>query len=150
MPENRSLIFFVGALITSTLGVILLLATDLGGFDGSNYYLGVYVFGGIGAFSGVYGVPILLTAFLLIYCLIISILVLKFPEKIPDKKFIKFGLYTALGAFILTIINGIAFAIVATDEEWWWWFGAGFYGGLIGALLTAVFYYMGEKEVVLS
>jgi hypothetical protein len=149
MSENRSLTFFVGALITSALGGILLLATDLGGFNGSNYYLGVYLWGGIGAFSGVYGIPILITALLLIYCTIISILVLKFPEKIPDKKYIHYGLYAAIAALILTIINGIIFAAVAEGEEWWWWFDAGFYGGAIGGLLTALFYYMGEKEVVL-
>ena len=149
MSENRSQIFFVGALITSTVGWILLLATPLGGFNGSNYYLGVYLWGGIGAFSGVYGIPMLLTAILLIYCMAISSLVLKFPEKIPDKKFIKFGLYAAVVALILTIIAGAIFAGIATDEDWWWWFDAGFYGGVIGGLLTAVFYYMGEKEVVL-
>ena len=149
MSENRSLTYFVGALIVSAVGAILLLATDLAGFDGSNYYLGVYIWGGIGSFSGVYGIPILLTAILLLYSMIISILVLKFPEKIPDKKYIRYGLYAAIAAFILTIINGIIFAVVATDEEWWWWFDAGFYGGIIGGLLTAIFYYMGEKEVVL-
>ena len=149
MSENRSLTFFVGALITSAVGWILLLATPLGGFNGSNYYLGVYLWGGIGAFSGVYGIPILLTAILLIYCMAIAVLVLKFPEKIPDKKFIKFGLYAAVAALILTIISGAIFGGVATDEDWWWWFDAGFYGGVIGGLLTAVFFYMGEKEVVL-
>jgi hypothetical protein len=149
MSENRSSTFFVGALITSAVGAILLLATDLGGFNGSNYYLGVYLWGGVGSFSGVYGIPILITAILLLYSMAISILVLKFPEKIPDRKYIKYGLYAAAAAFILTIINGAIFAIVATDEDWWWWFDAGFYGGIIGGLLTAVFYYMGEKEVVL-
>jgi hypothetical protein len=149
MSENRTLPYFVGALITSALGAILLLATNFGGFDGSNYYLGVYVWGGIGAYSGVYGLPILLTAILLLYCLIISILVLRFPEKIPDKKFIKYGLYAAVLAFILSIINGIAFAVVAESEEWWWWFDAGFYGGVIGGLLTAILFYMGEKVVEL-
>ncbi|MHA2283213.1 MAG: hypothetical protein ACXAC5_20415 [Promethearchaeota archaeon] len=149
MSENRSLTFFVGALIASAAGGILLLATDLGGFNGSNYYLGVYIWGGVGSFTLGYGLPILATALLLIYCLAISILVLKFPEKIPDRKFIKFGFYAALAAFILTIINGIIFAAVATYEDWWWWFDAGFYGGIIGALLTAVFFYLGEKEVVL-
>ncbi len=149
MSENRSVTFFVGALITSAVGAILLLATDFGGFNGSNYYLGVYMWGGVGAFSGVSGVPIIITAFLLLYSMIISILVLKFPEKIPDKKYVKYGLYSAVGAFILSIIGGIIFAAIATDEEWWWWFDAGFYGGIIGSLLTAIFYYMGEKEVVL-
>ncbi|MFW9970909.1 MAG: hypothetical protein ACFFDF_11990, partial [Candidatus Odinarchaeota archaeon] len=95
MSENRTLPYFVGALITSAVGWILLFATDFGGFNGSNYYLGVYLYGGLDAWS-IYGIPILLTAFLLIYCTVISILVLRFPEKIPDKKFIHYGFYIAL------------------------------------------------------
>ena len=149
MSENKTLPFFVGALITSGLGGILLLATNFGGFDGSNYYLGVYVWGGIGAFSGIYGLPILLTAMCLIYCLIISILVLRFPEKIPSKMFIRGGFFASIAAFVLSIVNGIAFAIVAESEGWWWWFDAGFYGGIIGGLLTAIFFYLGEKVVEL-
>ncbi|MFX1328540.1 MAG: hypothetical protein ACFE91_10455 [Promethearchaeota archaeon] len=149
MSENQTLPFFVGALITSALGWILLLATNFGGFDGSNYYLGVYVYGGIGAWSGVYGLPILLTAFLLLYCTIMSILILRFPDKIPDKKYIHYGFYLSVIAFILSIINGIVFAAVAESEEWWWWFDAGFYAGVIGGLLTAILFYLGEKTVKL-
>ncbi|MFX1463560.1 MAG: hypothetical protein ACFFBF_11035 [Promethearchaeota archaeon] len=149
MSENQTLPYFVGALITSALGWILLLATNFGGFDGSNYYLGVYVYGGIGAWSGVYGLPILLTAFLLLYCTIMSILVLRFPDKIPDKRFIHYGIYLSAVAFILSIINGIVFAAVAESEEWWWWFDAGFYAGVIGGLLTAILFYLGEKTVKL-
>ena len=149
MSENRSITFFVGALITSTVGAILLLATNFAGFDGSNYYLGVLFYGGIGAFGGAYGILIIIPAILLLYCMGISILVLKFPEKIPDKKFIKYGLYAAVAALILIIIGGGVFAGIATEEDWWWWFDAGFYGGVIGGLLTAIFYFMGEREVVL-
>jgi len=64
MSENRSQTFFVGALITSAVGAILLLATNFAGFDGSNYYLGVYLWGGIGAFGGAYDAAI--AAFILI------------------------------------------------------------------------------------
>ncbi|MHA1885399.1 MAG: hypothetical protein ACXADU_19560 [Promethearchaeota archaeon] len=149
MSENKTLPYFVGALITSAIGGILLLATDFGGFDGSNYYLGVYLWGGIGSFSGLYGIPILITALLLIYCTAISILVLRFPERIPDRKFIKFGFFASLGALTLSIINAIVFAGIATWEDWWWWFDAGFYGGLIGSILTGIFFYLGEKVVEL-
>ena len=147
MSENQASTYFVGALITSAIGWILLLATDFGGFNGSNYYLGVYMWGGIGAFSGVYGVPILLTAFLLLYCTVISILILRFPERIPDKKYVRFGLYFAVISFVLSIIGGIIFAAVAESEDWWWWFDAGFYAGAIGGLLTSILFYLGEKSV---
>lgn len=140
--------YFVGALITSAVAWILLLATPFAGFDGSNYYLGVLFIGNIYAWS-LPGIPILINAFLLLYCTIISVLVLRFPEKIPDRKFVKYGLYTAVGGFILSIINGIVFAAVAWEEDWWWWFDAGFYGGVIGGLLTAILFYLGEKTVEL-
>jgi hypothetical protein len=148
MVENQTLPYFVGALITSALGWILLLATDFGGFDGSNYYLGVYLYGGLDAWS-IYGIPILLSAFPLIYCTIISILVLRFPERIPDKKFVHYGFYLALVTVILSIINAIIFGSVAESEDWWWWFDAGFYAGIIGGALTAVLFYLGEKTVEL-
>ena len=141
--------YFVGALITSAVGWILLLALDFGGFDGSNYYLGVYVYGGIGAFSGVYGVPIIISAILLLYCMLISLLILRAPDKIPDRKFIRYGFFAAVLEFILSLIGGIVFAIIAEDEEWWWWFDGGFYGGIIGGLLTAILFYLGEKTVEL-
>ena len=141
--------YFVGALITSAVGMILLFATNFAGFNGSNYYLGVYVWGGVGAFSGVSGVPIIIAAFLLLYCMIISLLILKAPDKIPDKKFVRYGFFAAVSEFILSIIGGIIFAAIAWEEDWWWWFDAGFYGGVIGGLLTAVLFYLGEKTVEL-
>ena len=147
MSDDRTVPYFVGALITSAIGWILLLATDFGGFDGSNYYLGVYVYGGIGAFSGVYGIPIIISFILLIYCTMISILILKAPDKIPNRKYVRYGFFAAVLEFILSIIGGIVFAAVAEGEEWWWWFDAGFYGGVIGGLLTAILFYFGEKIV---
>ncbi len=141
--------YFVGALITSAIGAILLLATKFGGFDGSNYYLGVTVIGGIASWSGLYGVPIIIMGILLLYCMMISLLILRAPDKIPDRKFVKYGFFAAVLEFILSIIGGIAFAINAEYEEFWWWFDAGFYGGVIGGLLTAILFYLGEKTVEL-
>ncbi|KKN33200.1 hypothetical protein LCGC14_0805950 [marine sediment metagenome] len=148
MAEDQTVPYFIGALITSAISWILLLATPFSGFNGSNYYLGVYVYGAVWAWSLV-GVPILINAILLIYCTLISVLILRFPDKIPDRKYVKYGVFISVGAFILTIINGIVFAAVAWEEDWWWWFGAGFYGGVIGGLLTAILFYLGEKTVEL-
>ncbi len=141
--------YFMGALITSVIGAILILATRFSGFDGSNYYLGVYIYGGIGSWSGLYGVPIIISGILLLYCTMISLLILRAPDKIPDKKFVKYGFFAAAFEFVLSIIGGIVFAVVAYEEDWWWWFDAGFYGGVIGGLLTAILFYLGEKTVEL-
>ncbi len=141
--------FFMGALITSAIGGILLLALDFGGWNGSNYYLGVYIWGSIGAWNGVLSIPIVISGLLLLYCMGISILVLRFPEKIPDKKYIKYGLYASILVFILCLIGGIVFAVELTIEDAWWWFDAGFYGGIIGSLLTAIFFFFGLKELEL-
>ena len=141
--------FFIGALITSAIGGILLLALDFGWWDGSNYYLGVYIYGGIGAWNGVISLPIIISGFLLLYCMGISILVLRFPEKIPDKKYVKYGLYASTLVFILSVIGGIIFAVDMTIEEAWWGFDAGFYGGIIGSLLTAILYFLGLKNLEL-
>jgi len=149
--NNEIKIYFVGTLITSAIGGILLLALDFGGWDGSNYYLGVYITGGIDAWtSGVYGVPIILCGFFLLYCTIISILVLGFPERIPDNNFIRLGFYLSFIVFVISIIGGIVFAVELESEDAWWWFEAGFYGGSIGGLLTTILFYLGLKDMGLD
>lgn len=100
MSQDRKLIFFVGVFITSVIGGILLLVAPFGGFDASNYYLGVYIYGGIGAFLGAYGILIFISAILLLYCFIMSVLFMKFPEKISDEKYIKFGFLICIIYFI--------------------------------------------------
>lgn len=145
--EVPTSIFFMGALITSAIGGILLLALDFGGWNGSNYYLGVYIFGGIDAWNSIYSIPIVISGFLLLYCMGISILVLRFPDKIPDKKYVKYGLYMSTLVFVLSLIGGIVFAVAMELEDVWWWFDAGFYGGIIGGFLTAILYYLGLKNL---
>ena len=153
MSEKRNEIpasmFFVGALITSAIGGILLLALDFGGWNGSNYYLGVLIWGGIDSWNSIYSIPIAISGFLLLYCMGISILTLRFLEKIPDKKYVKYGLYASTLVFILSIIGGIVFAVEMEIEDVWWWFDAGFYGGIIGSFLTAIFYFLGLKNLEL-
>ena len=141
--------FFAAAFLTSLIGAALLLIFDFGWFNASNYYLGVYIWGGIGAWNGLISLPIIISAFLLLYCMGISLLVLKFPEKIPDKKYVTYGLYASVIVFILSIIGAIVFAVEMTAEDAWWNYDAGFYGGIIGSLLTAILYFLGLKNLEL-
>jgi hypothetical protein len=149
--RSENIIFFVGSLITSAIGGILLLATDFGTFDGSNYYLGVYIYGGIDAWtSGLYGVPIILCGSFLLFCTVISFLLLRLPEKIPDNNYIRLGFYLSFVVFTISIIGGIVFAVEMESEDAWWWFEAGFYGGSIGGLLTSILFYLGIKDLGLD
>ena len=141
--------FFSVAILTSAVGGVLLLAFDFGWFNASNYYLGVYIWGGIGAWNGLISLPILISAFLLLYCMGISILVVKSPEKIPDKKYVTYGFYASILVFILSIIGGIVFAVEMTIDDAWWNFDAGFYGGIIGSFLTAILFFLGLKNLEL-
>ena len=140
-------IFFMGALIFSAIGGILLLAFDFGGWNGSNYYLGVYIWGGINAWNSIFSIPILISGLMLLYCAAISVLVLWFPDKIPDKKMIQFGFYFAAIVVTLSVIGGVIFAVDMEIEDVWWWFDAGFYGGLIGSIFTTVLYFFGLRTL---
>ena len=142
-------IFFMGALIFSAAGGILLLAFDFGGWNGSNYYLGVYIWGGIDAWNSIFSIPILISGFLLLYCAAVSVLVLWFPDKIPDKKMVQFGFYAAAVVVTLSVIGGIIFAVDMELEDVWWWFDAGFYGGIIGSIFTTVLYFLGLRNLEL-
>ena len=146
---SQQTIFFMGALIFSAVGGILLLAFDFGGWNGSNYYLGVYIWGGIDAWNSIFSIPIAISGFLLLYCAAVSVLVLWFPEKIPDKKMVQFGFYAAALVFTLSLIGGIIFGVDMEIEDVWWWFDAGFYGGIIGSAFTAVLYFLGLKNLEL-
>lgn len=139
-------VYFVGALITSAVGGILLLALDFGGWNGSNYYLGVYIFGGIDAWNSIYSIPIAISGFLLLYCTFISIQVLRSPEKKQDIKYLNYAFYASLLVLILSILGGLIFAISLELDDVWWWFDAGFYGGTIGSLLTTILLFLGIKN----
>jgi len=141
--------FFTIAFLISLIGAALLLIFDFGWFNASNYYLGVYIWGGIGAWNGLISLPILISAFFLLYCMGISLLVLKSPEKIPDKKYVTYGLYASVIVFILTIIGAIVFAVEMTLEDAWWNYDAGFYGAIIGSSVTAICFYFGLKKLEL-
>jgi hypothetical protein len=143
---NNLPIYFVGALITSAVGGILLLALDFGGWNGSNYYLGVYIYGGIDAWNSVYSIPIAISGFLLLYCTFISIQVLRSPEKKQDIKYLNYAFYATFLVLILSILEGLIFGITLELDDAWWWFDAGFYGGIIGSLLTAILLYLGIKN----
>ncbi|MFX1298300.1 MAG: hypothetical protein ACFFD2_26030 [Promethearchaeota archaeon] len=135
MEKNELLIFFVGTLITSAVGFILVLATDFGGFWAGYYgYVGFYVLLEAGsAFALIFLPEIIIFGF----CIYLSTRVLMNLEATPSEIQVKYGFYLSLVVVIMNIIGAIVFIIELADTNWW--FDAGFYGGLIGALLTMLF-----------
>ena len=136
MSEEKNVqIFFVGALITSVVGAILLFADDFAGWlEGSNDY---YVH--IGAqFAGPAPFFIILMAVALLLTGVYSVWSLKDPSAIAENQ-LKLVLFINIGvcavSALLAVILAIWFESFATD----WWLGGSFYGSLIGGILTTLF-----------
>lgn len=140
MEKQEKTVLYGLSLIVSLVGAILLLATDFSGFWNGVYY--GYIDLESDAVSG-----LVITSLFLFYCAIVNLLFIINPDKRPDERFVKLARLLSLLAFIICTIGGIAFAIaMGIDDVWEWWFGAGFYGGIIGSLLTFIFMYIAEKK----
>jgi hypothetical protein len=128
------------ALIFSATGAILLLVTPWAywsyRFEGGGYIY--YGSGTVTVLSGVEGPFIALAALLLLLCAIISLLTL-IPGTIKNRTPMVISLISAFVVLIMIIIGVILTVVIMDAEGLYWSFGAGFYGGLFGALLTIFF-----------
>ena len=146
MSNNQTQGFYVGSLITSVVGAVLLLLTDFAGWDGSNYYLGLSIEGSVGVsfeepLSFILFLPPLV---LLLFCAYVSVLGLQ--GNIQTKQ-ITMGFYSAIGAMVYVIAGGLIFLVaILEDEPEYWWFDAGFFGGVIGSALTVLLFYYVLKQ----
>ena len=146
MTNNNNLTYFIGSLIFSLIGGILLLVMDFGGWYAYNYYAGVRSWGYIGLNDLPSGLIFIIPAFFLFYCTWISLKALKNTNIIPNKNSIRLGFLLSLMVFLLALIGGIIFILTlgnVTD----WWFDGGFYGGLIGGLFTSIFLFFILKNI---
>jgi hypothetical protein len=146
MARDNEQIFYLGALIFSVVGAILLFATPFAGFNGSNYYLGVYIWGGIGANTTGYGAIFILMGVMLLVCFIIALVALWDADKIPFERYRELCFLLTFAVFIMSIIGLIAFGVEMDNMDYWWWPDAGFYGGAIGGLISALFFFMVYRE----
>ena len=145
MDSNPASPLFVGSLITSVVGAVLLLATDFAGWFSS--------YGGGGIRVQEYGSIHLLTVFFpliavlsatLIYCAYVSFKALSNPDDPPDTVAIDRAYKGSVAVFATVIVGALVFSIIMLiDEPDDWWLDSGFYGGMIGALLTAVLLRLG-------
>lgn len=146
MSNNQNLSFYVGSLIFSLIGGILLLATDFAGWYAYNYYAGVRIWSYVGFNELPSGLIFLIPAIFLFYCSYISLLALRNTGKTPSKNSIRLGTILSLVVFLLALIGGIIFILTLGDVTDWWFDGA-FYGGLLGGLFTSIFLYFVLKNI---
>lgn len=148
MSENSNTqMFFIGTMITSVVGGILLLFTDFAGWNGSNYYYGFYSYGYVGPNleEPLSILPFLILAGFLFYSTYISYI--GFSSNQITLSEINRAFYLAIIAFVVIFIGALYFIISVTLDDVWWWFDAGFYGGFIGSGLTIVFLYQVRKDL---
>jgi hypothetical protein len=135
--------FFIGTLILSGIGFLLVLFTDWGGWYYYNYYGGYEVWGWVSLFTWAGFFPLFLMAGIFSFTSYISYLGLRTPEKLSDQ-FLLFGF---LGSIVIVIINILAliiFAIAVSDSDWW--LDAAFYASFIGGILNSVLFYLLRKQ----
>ena len=127
--------FLIASAITSVIGGILLFAEDFGGWlEGSyDYYVAITAEFArpTQVFIGLIGVISLGTTVFCLWGLT--------PDATVIEKHLRLLFLLNLAVAVVSALMAIALAI------WWenfatdWWLDAGFYGGVIGGLLTALF-----------
>lgn len=127
---------FMGSLIGSVVGFLLLILTDFGGWYSYSYYYGISEWGYVGPSSPLGFLGMFILGLPLLYCAVISLKGVRNPDSITQG--------TVSRAFKLSVlelavvfIGAIAFVIAVSGADDWW-FGAGFYGSAIGGVLTAI------------
>lgn len=146
MSNNQNLSYYIGALIFSLIGGILLLVMDFAGWYAYNYYAGVRSWGYVGFNELPSGLIFLIPAIFLFYCTWISLQALRNTNIPPSKNSIRLGFLLSLFVFLLALIGGIIFILTLEDVSDWWFDGA-FYGGLLGGGLTSFFLYFVLKNI---
>jgi hypothetical protein len=148
-PEGTTPVstYLLGALIILILGVISMLVADFGGVYWYDYYNGI---------EGRYWINIWGAAFLLIVPIALVMLYMAYwsSQAMRDASKITvnaldrwFKVSLVIGG--LYVLFGIIFAAVAIWDDYNdWWLDVGFYGGLIGGFLAALFFNLAKKQAV--
>ena len=136
-------IFFVGSLIVSLIGAVLLLATD---FINGWKYIGYPSTASFRIFANetTTGILIIMMGVLLIICTLVALVAL-YKQELVKKEFIRYTMVLSLIVFILCVVGIIYVAI--EFEDYYWEPDAGFYGGIIGSLLTTIFLSLAWREM---
>ena len=132
---------FLWPLITSLLGVFLLLTEEFGAWQNRDPFYGVtegYVWMDSTKAAPWARIGILVLSAGLLFCAYVAWNGYRNPSGVPPRM-IRLAYTSALGVTILTVVFGLAFIALVFDSDWWW-FGGGFYGSLGSGALTTFLY----------
>ncbi|MHA2251613.1 MAG: hypothetical protein ACXAD7_14710 [Candidatus Kariarchaeaceae archaeon] len=135
--------YLVGSLITSAIGAVLLFVTDFGGWQ--ERMNGDYYYFWIGSENAdITGQIILVILGVgLVMCSYLSFEGMRSTEFSPSK--LNLGFNIAVGVSIGTIIELFLFINSVSDYEDYW-LDAGFYGSLVGSILTAILFKLAKDN----
>ncbi|MFQ6128711.1 MAG: zinc ribbon domain-containing protein [Thermoplasmata archaeon] len=122
--------------IFGTIGALLLIFGEFGGWYNYEYYYGIREYGSIHA-GTIAIVLILPMAILLFFSAFLSIQAYK-SDPLVARKLVLRGLIASMIVFIVVLIGGIALLAATWDLDSNW-LSEGFYGGFFGGLLSAIF-----------
>ncbi|MFW9852378.1 MAG: hypothetical protein ACFFDS_05520 [Candidatus Thorarchaeota archaeon] len=144
VPEYAKPALYVGTMIVSIVGLILVAVEGIGGWweGGYNYWFAID--SGLAAPWGqLTHVPIVFGFLFIAYVALQKIYPVVKLSADTEEKIEKAGFWTAIGIVIFTVVNSIIFAIVRSYAEWW--FEAGFYAGIFAGGLAALFIWLAKK-----
>jgi hypothetical protein len=137
-PEKS---MYLWPLITSVIGIFLLLTEEFGAWQDRNPFFGVtegFVWIGSTKAAPWAQIGILILVGGLGYCAYVAWNSYQDPLGV-SKNLLRNAYRAALGVTGLSVLFGLGFMALVFDSDWWW-FGGGFYGALgSGALTTYLF-----------
>ena len=118
--------------------------TDFGGWYNYNYYAGFREWGYIGISSPISLLGVIFFALPFIYCSFVSLKGAQNPNSLSPHT-VALAYRVSIIGVILIIIAAVVFVVAVSGADDWW-FDAGFYGSMIGGLLTVIMLRMAKAQ----
>ena len=111
--------YFIGSLIVSVIGGFTILLGDFAGWDASNHYLGVLIWGYIDvSFENfVLAIPLVTAACLLFIASYVSFIGIQKPEDPGLQQKVQYATLGAIGSLAILVAGGLLYAIIMLIED---------------------------------
>lgn len=148
--NERGSALYTGSLISTVIGALLLLGLDFAGWYQRSQ--SVESWGYVGLLTGPLAFLLIGgTAALLLFGAYVSYRGLRPGESPPLPEVVRYAFLASLVALAVVILGGLYFLVeMLSDEPEDWWFDGGFYGGLLGSGLAAVFFHLALRGATAS